>query len=276
MRLAPVLLLTVLLLAGCFQTHTVIFLNADGSGTIEETVLLASYAVNMLAGFGSTDSTQAFSLIDEEKLMARADSLGEGVTFSGVEELTENGFEGYVATYAFTDINQIRLTDNSDALRLGDDDGENEQVGGMNGLGLDGVTFAYQPGVLEIHIPREDEPETDIHPDSLAAETEKIRQQMQEQGGLIRGFLGDARMSASIVFPGIITETNASYADSTTVTLVDILFGSMLDLMKENPEIAARLQLAQSESQRQALLAEMGELADFRYEANNDVVVHFE
>ena len=141
---------------------------------------------------------------------------------------------------------------------------------------LYGGTVQLALGVLEIHIPREDEPETDIHPDSLAVETEKIRQQMQEQGGLIRGFLGEARMSASIVFPGTITETNASYADSTTVTLVDILFGSMLDLMKENPEIAARLQLAQSESQRQALLAEMGELADFRYEANNDVVVRFE
>jgi len=271
-RHAPVLLLIVLLLAGCFQTHTVIFLNADGSGTIEETVLLASYAVNMIAGFGSTDSTQAFSLIDEDKLMARADSLGEGVTFSGVEELTENGFEGYVATYAFTDINQIRLEDNSDALQL--DNSQDDAP--MKGLGLDGVTFAFQPGLLEIHIPREDEPETDIHPDSLAAETEKIRQQMQEQGGLIRGFLGDARMSASIVFPGTTTETNASFVDSTRVTLVDILIGSMLDLMEENPELAARLQLAHSESQRQAVLAEMGELADFRYEANSDVVVRFE
>ncbi len=110
----------------------------------------------------------------------------------------------------------------------------------------------------------------------LAAETEKIRQQMEEQGGLMRAILGDARMSASIVFPGAIIETNASYVDSTTVTLVDLLIGPILDLMEENPELAARLQLAQSESQRQALMAEMVELGDFRYEVNNDVVVRFE
>ena len=88
--------------------------------------------------------------------------------------------------------------------------------------------------------------------------------------------LGDARVSASIFFPGTITETNASYVDSTTVTLVDLLIGPMLDLMDENPELAARLQLAQSESQRQALLAEMAELGDFRFEVNNTVVVRFE
>ena len=276
MRLIPPFLLAILLLAGCFQTHTVIFLNADGSGTIEETVLLASYAVNMMAAFGSADSTQTFGLIDDEKLTARADSLGEGVTFEGVEPLTEGGYEGYVATYAFTDINQIRLRDNSDALQLGDDNEKNEQGRGMDGIGLDNVIFSYEPGVLEIYIPREDGPETVIHPDNLAAETEKIRQQMQEQGGLMRALLGDARMSASIVFPGTITETNASYVDSTTVTLVDLLIGPMLDLMDENPELAARLQLAQSESQRQALLAEMAELGDFRYEVNNTVVVRFE
>ena len=275
-RVAPVFLFLVLLLAGCFQTHTVIFLNADGSGTIEETVMLASFAINMISGL---DSTKAFSLADEEKLIARQDSFGQGVSFEGYETLSQDGYVGYIAVYTFTDINLIHLTDNSDALQLGDDEQEanNQNAQGMNGLGLDNVSFDFEPGVLQILVPRATEAaETDIHPDSLAAETEKIRQQMEEQGRMLRAFLGDAHLTASIVFPGAITETNASFADSNRVTLADIVFGSMLDLMEENPEFAARMQLAQTEAQRQALLADMGESPEFRFETNESVYVRFD
>ncbi len=275
MRLLPVLLLASVLLSGCFRTNTVVFLNADGSGTIEETVLLASFALNMIQNM---DSTRALNLIDEEKLVARQDSLGEGVVFEGVEALNEDGFIGYLAVYSFSDINNLRLMDNSEALQLGDEsegagDEENE---GMKGLGMDNVTFSFQPGVLDVHIPRTTEVETEIHPDTLAAETEKIRTQMQEQGRMMRAFLGDARVSVSIVLPGNITGTNASFADSTTVTLADILFGSMLDLMEENPELAARMQLAQSEGERQRLMAEIDPSVQFRFETNDDVYVRFE
>lgn len=276
MRLAPALLFAILLLSGCFRTSTEIFLNADGSGTIEETVMLASFAVNMIAGL---DSTQAFSLIDEEKLIARADSLGEGVVFEGVEALIEDGYQGYIAAYSFADINTVRLMDNSEALELSNDDeeGEGDEADqGVSGLGFDNVTFEFSPGMLDIHIPRDAGLEVAIHPDTLAAETEKIRQQMVEQGRMMRAFLSDAQASVSIVLPGLITQTNASFADSTTVTLVDIVFDSMLDLMEENPELAARMQLAQSEGERQALMAEAGATEGLRFETNDDIVVRFE
>jgi hypothetical protein len=275
MRIVPFLVLTILLLSGCFRTNTVVYLNADGSGTIEETVLLAAYALNMIQ---EMDSSQVVDLIDEEKLIARQDSLGEGVVYEGVEAIDEDGFIGYIAVYSFSDINLVHLQDNSEALQLSDDSAEesSDEDDPMSGLGLDNVTFSYQPGVLEVHIPHATGEESEIHPDTLAAETEKIRSQMHEQGGLLRAFLTDARVSVSIVLPGAITETNASFADSTTVTLADILFGSMLDLMAENPEAAARMQLAQSEGQRRAFMADMGESADFRFETNNTVRVLFD
>ena len=237
--------------------------------------MIASFAVNMIQ---EMDSTEAFSLIDEDRLRARQDSLGMGVTYEGVEEVSEGGYQGYVATYSFMDINQVELTENSDALQLGDsdEDGEDNPTEGLTGAGLESVAFFYQPGVLEVHIPREVGSEADIHPDSLAAETERIRQQMEEQGQMIRAFLDDARFSASIVLPGTITETNASFADSNRVTLVDIVLGSIFDLMEENPELAARMELAKSDSERQTLLAGMGESDEFRYEARNEIVIRFE
>ncbi len=273
--LAPAFLLLVPLFAGCFQIHTTIFLNEDGSGTIEETIQLASFAVNMMA---SMDTTEAFSLIDEDKLNSRADSLGEGVVFEGVEAVSDGSFEGYIAVYSFSDISKVRLNDSSDALQLNDDDepSSEDPSEGMNGLGLDGVTFSYEPGVLHIHIPHDEGSGEDMHPDTLAAKTEEMRQQMEETGGMMRAFLADARFAVTIEFPSAISETNAAYAEDTKVTLADITFGPLIDLMQDNPELAVRLQEAQTEAQRQAILVEIGDMEDFRYEPGNEIVVCFD
>ncbi|MDX1440824.1 MAG: hypothetical protein R3284_13075, partial [Rubricoccaceae bacterium] len=142
--IAPVLISVLITLSGCFRTHTNLLLNPDGSGTISETILFSNAMLGLMEQFG--DSTETLSLYTEERLLERADSLGEGVEFAGVEEVTVEGHRGFVATYSFDDINTVRLNDDLDQLNFGEDDeeeGNGEMDEGMGkGLGMD-VTFTY-------------------------------------------------------------------------------------------------------------------------------------
>ena len=95
-----------LVIAGCVDVETKIKVNKDGSGTIEETMLMSSEMVEMMKQFMSgfaTDSTntQEFNLYNEEDLKNKASDYGEGVVFLSGKELKKDGREGYTAIYSF-------------------------------------------------------------------------------------------------------------------------------------------------------------------------------
>ena len=81
----------------------------DGSGTIEQTLLMNTAALKgMLGGLGGTQ--QSSGGINEDELRKAAARLGEGVTYVSSEPLkADDGFEGAKVIYAFTDINKVRV-----------------------------------------------------------------------------------------------------------------------------------------------------------------------
>jgi hypothetical protein len=270
-RLAPAALLAcVVALTGCFQFRTVLQLDADGSGTIEETFLFSEVVLSMMQG----DSTHA--LYDEAALAARADSFGTGVRFVGVDSLAEGGFTGYRAVYAFDDVNTVRLmlgeSGGTDLAGEGAPEGAAENA-------LPALAFAYEgpmPGAggrLHISIPREEgEAGTPLDSAAVAAQAEVIRQQVQE-AALLRGFLEGARLAVAVALPGPVAETNAQYVEETTLTLVDLGFGAFLDLMEADPELAARLQLAETPEDREAVLRALNAHPGLRFEPEEEVFV---
>ena len=252
-------------LSGCFQFRTLLRLEPDGSGTIEETVVLSDVIRSMMP----TDSTEA--LYDEAAVRARADSFGTGVRFVRVDTVSEGGFSGYRAVYAFDDINTVRLVPGSgEAVGLSNEDEGSDLVPAL--------AFAYTPGEqLRITIPRE---ETEagaapLDPDSVAAQAEEVRRQVQE-AALLRGFLDDARLAVAVELPAPVAETNARYVEDGVATLVDLNFGAFLDLMAEDPELAARLQLAETAEDREAVLRALNDFEGLRFEPEQEVVVTFE
>ena len=266
---APFLLTALLLLSGCFQMHLLLRLNGDGSGTIEETLLLSTMATSFMQ---SVDSTGAFSLIDEERLMARADSFGTGVRFLHADPIEEGGMQGYRVVYAFADVNTVRLTDDTQALNTG-----GSGNGGSKGLDLI-TTFIYTLGELRIHSPHEGVNTDDIvpiAPERLAAKTDSVRQSMQESGPLLRGMLGTAQFSRMVVLPAAITDTDAQFAADSVVTLAHMNFGAYLDLMEENPELAARLDLATTDAERRALLRQLDGRDGLQFESAEEIIVRF-
>jgi hypothetical protein len=121
-----------LLLAGCLETETIVTVEADGSGTVEQTVYLGRTltdaepgavevlgeellaAVRQGAAQQRKQAEEGFS--DEELAAARAraeetaEFMGEGVRVVEVEPLPpRDGRRGMRLVYAFADVRQLRL-----------------------------------------------------------------------------------------------------------------------------------------------------------------------
>ncbi|HVO74189.1 MAG TPA: hypothetical protein VMT35_09220, partial [Ignavibacteriaceae bacterium] len=87
---------------GCLEIKTLINVNKDGSGTIEETVIMSEKVIEMMKGFStafSSDSTQQpeFNIFDEKNLKERASSFGKGVVYVSGEKIQEETKEGFSA-----------------------------------------------------------------------------------------------------------------------------------------------------------------------------------
>ena len=205
-----------LMLSGCLQSETVVRVRPDGSGEVVERFTMAAGVVEMLAGFAAMGGEESFSLLDEAELRGRAGRMGPGVRFLGAEPVETGWGEGYVARYAFTDINTLRVNQNPS---------ENVPMEGEEAEEY--LTFSFRrgnPSVLEVRLPGGDESAADgdeaPSPDEIAAASQ---------------FYQDMRIAVRIEVIGSIVSTNADHRSGNTVTLMDIDFNRIL----QSPELSA-------------------------------------
>ena len=154
-----ILVLTVvILLSGCLQSRTVVTVETDGSGTIEERFLMQNQIVQMLAGMSEQES---FSILDREELERGAADFGQGVTLETAEEVSTEWGSGYRAVYTFEDINRLRVNQNPSEDIPADD----AEMPGGPPEATEYIQFRMSPGSpasLEIIMPKmaaeDDEP----------------------------------------------------------------------------------------------------------------------
>lgn len=96
-------------LTGCINSTTLIKLNADGSGTVEQTTLMKVAALKaMVPGADPQMDGTGVNKADLERTAAR---MGKGVRLVSAEPTKgAGGFEGSKAIFAFDDINQIQVS----------------------------------------------------------------------------------------------------------------------------------------------------------------------
>lgn len=122
LRTLALIIVAILGVSGCIQVEKLVKLKADGSGTVEETVVMSKEVVaqmkQMSGGLGALGGgekpageahPQGFKLLDEKKLKEATTKMGEGVTFVSATPVTTPKGEGYTAIYAFTDITKLRV-----------------------------------------------------------------------------------------------------------------------------------------------------------------------
>jgi hypothetical protein len=229
---------TMLPLVGCFQASTVIRVKGDGSGTIEQRVLLTSAAMDQLRAFAILGGNSADSVDPTSEAQARsmAAAIGPGVTYLSSTPVRADGAQGRDAIYAFTDITQLRIS---------------EQPRVPGGLSLrtqgvstdsDPITFAMtrqpdgnvllrilvpRPGVLSFATPNRN---GEVKPPSL------------EQINMVKQLLAGARLTVAVEPEGRLVETSSPFVDGNRVTLIDL----DIDKAASDPDLITKLQSSQT------------------------------
>jgi hypothetical protein len=260
--------LTMLAFTGCFQTVTLIRVNRDGSGTLEERFLLGNRFADMLRSMSPSaeegeeaesdpDSAQAAApdpqAVDLEKMRARAAAMGPGVELDTAVPLRSESGAGYRAVFRFPDINLLELRfDPGEAL-----DTPSEPI-----------RFRFTRGStprLEILLPesgQEQEPRTSGPEAAGGPEDSTLH--------MLRQVYGDMKIRLALEVDGRITESNAAYREGSTVTLLDLDFGRLM----QDEEAFRRIASAQPRG-----LEEMASLAGgnpaLKIQTGRSVLVRF-
>ncbi len=198
-------------LGGCFTFRSTIAVQPDGSGTITETLQLSGPAARRLQGDDAP-------LSSAEALLARARRLGAGVTLVRTDTL------GGVRTtvYAFQSVAALHYTlpDNASAP------GELAQAASTPALYTFGFTPAAgrTPAELRVVVP----PAGPLAPAADSAAVAQAAQGLE----MARFVMGDARLTVEVAAAGT--------APAPPVTLLDLPFGPLLDLVGQHPALATR------------------------------------
>lgn len=221
-------LLTAFVLTACFQVDRVVRVKADGSGTIEETVTMSTAAIEQMKAMsalgapgGGAGKAAPFELLNETKLKEEASKMGAGVTFVSAKKIADKDKQGFVATFAFTDINKLKLTTGpadigpSDGPLTMNDKSKEEPVAFQFTKGKPATLTVQMPPMKKSDAAKADAPEAD----DPAAEA---------MMPMIKEMFKDLHVGVKIEVEGKIAATNAQFKDASSVTLMSVDFSKLL------------------------------------------------
>ncbi|MDP2364689.1 MAG: hypothetical protein Q8M94_13080, partial [Ignavibacteria bacterium] len=262
--------LLMMFLSGCLQVNTKVNINKDGSGTIEETVVMKNAVIEMMKQFAmSFDSTKSeeFNMFKEEELKSNASKFGEGVKYIAGEKYSIEGFEGYKVTYAFSDINKIKLSPSpQDKVPFGNELNEPEDKAVDDYLKFNFTKG--DPSILVINFPKPQAKE-EVKPDSAytpiedSTFTEEAEQKMMEM-------FDGMKMSIYFNFKDGIDETDASFVNGSEVTLMQFDFSEII----KNKEVFKNFQNAKPETMEEFKKV-VGDVEGIKIEFKDKVTIKF-
>lgn len=244
-----IVLLTITLCTSCIRVETVIKVNKDGSGTITEKVMMSKVFADMMRSLGESfgsEETKPFSLFDSEKLTKQATDYGDGVTYQSGKEISEKDWEGYSATYKFNDISKIKLnTSQDDKVDTGMsptptevEEKEDEEF----------YYFTFIKGKTPKLIINRSEIDIDKNKDADDPSEANEMGEMDAMGNEMMKMFEGMRFSMKVEVDGKISNTNASYRNGSSITLLDMDFGKMMknkdafaELTRKKPETTAEM-----------------------------------
>ena len=268
-------------LTACVDVCTVIKVNPDGSGFIEETVFISRVVLEQLGGmiqgmaegFGAAQegTFELPGLFDEAKLRAKATQYGRGVQYVSGEELMSETGDGYRAVYHFSDINLLQI-DQNPSDKVGDN-----PLGSLGSVPNQFLTFQLQqgaPNTLVVRMPRGSQQleftdtETTESSVSLNQASPTLEPQML---AMFQNFFQDMRIAMSLDIQGSITGTNATHRDGSEITIMELDFGQLL----ADPNSLSYLENAQITSLEDAHLL-MQNLPGIKVDLNEELVIQFQ
>lgn len=214
----PSLLLAVVAFAltSCLEIKSTVFVNKDGTATIEESVLLgAQLAAMMQAGGGQGDQLKGL-VMDKAKAEVRAKKLGEGVTVKSHEEVkSPDGKSGVKVVFAVADLAKLKYVPF-----------EPEQEGKPASTS-EPMTFALSGSSLTITNAEADKKKGGAA-DKPKKSPEEIAQ-MKAQMGMMKPMFAGMRMTVEVKGANGIASSDATHLNDGTISYLDIQFDKLMD-----------------------------------------------
>jgi hypothetical protein len=267
------LLLVTCGLAGCFQVDQKITLSPDGSGTIEETLMVSSMIANSMSAMSDSMAQQGEatdkkdktppakqSMFKEDDIRKKAENYGPDVSFVKMERIANQQFEGYKAVYSFKNINNVRLEQGNPGMP-----GQSQQATDST----KGIKFVFTPGKtarLVVKQPKKETTAEETATDKPAAAAETPPEQL----AMIRQMFNGMRVSSTLIIKGNVIKSNATHRSGSTIVLADIDFGKILD----KPELLAQMASIQPGDQA-AAMEMMKKLPGMKIDLNEELQVSF-
>jgi hypothetical protein len=205
--------------SGCLNSTSLVKVKPDGSGTIEQTMLVNVAAIKgMMAGFGGGQMKQSGGILNEEDFKRSAERMG--VRPVSLTPVKDGGFEGAKAVYAFDDITKIRVDQDPQMAGAAD--------AGLRGSSSTPIKFGFtrEGGTSRLTITVDEK--------IAAGATEKAQSapsidqidpaMMQMVKKMFEGF----RVLIDLEVEGAIVKTNADYVNGSKITLLELDVASIL------------------------------------------------
>ena len=291
-----VAMLMTIILSGCIQDTIVIHVKPDGSGTIEETFLLSNSMVKMMESIaggiagpvkeegvqdnkegtkGNTekeakqtrDDAIAKMVKDAEK---RTETFGAAVKFVSAKPVKTDTASGYNALYSFRDIGEVKVNQNPGSRM----DGQESQK--SNSQKEQYLLFRFtrgSPARLVVILPAQKETSGDKSgaPDNgKTAEGKSGKEASAQSPEMIKNLFQDMKVKIAIQFEGTIINTNATYRDGSTVTLIEMDIGKLMTNTTLFKQVLAANPLSVGETK-----VLFKNVEGLKFETNNQVTVDF-
>lgn len=216
-------------LSGCINSATLVRVKPDGSGTIEQTMLMNLAALKgLMAGMGgSSQMKETPGVFNEAEFKRMADRMG--VRPVSLTPLKEGGFEGAKAIFAFDDITKVRV----------DQDPQMSGAAGAKSSANNPIRFTMaKQGATSVLTITVDEK-------AMSAASAKAGASASAPGAdaidpammqMIKTMFQGFKVAIDLEVEGKIVKTNADYVNGSRVTLLEL---DMAGLFEDEAKLRA-------------------------------------
>jgi hypothetical protein len=207
--------------SGCINSASLVKIKPDGSGTIEQTMLVNMGAIKgLMSGMGASQTKESGGVLNEADFKRAGERMG--VRPVSLTPMKEGGFEGAKAIYAFDDITKVRVDQDPQlgARAAGTTPGSRASTSPIKfGLARQGAT-----SVLTITV---DEKAADSATARAqdAPSLESIDPAMMQ---MIKTMFDGFRILIDVEVDGKIVKTNADYVSGSRITLLEVDMAGVL------------------------------------------------
>jgi len=226
--------------SGCVTSDTLIKLNPDGGGIVVQktlmstemisqlTAMMQGFAQQMAGGQEPRQDPKTPELFNEKDARSRAAKMGEGVSFVSSRKIKLEGMEGQEATYAFSDVTKLKLSEKPETLSMPglqtkSSEGASETTFRFsrlpNGHSLLTAVFGRQTSK------KASSEETEVPSPQTGKSTKAPTAEQLEQA---KKFFAGFRIGMAVEVQGNLVKTNSVFQEGAKVTLLEMDFSELL------------------------------------------------